>query len=147
MLHTLLLVGLYVSGVFAVVLGAVHFFFPLLWDFTHAIPREGGSPLGALRPMRLGPLRYAVKRSDVYGITWVMNHAASLTILTIGVVDLWAASWLGTPLAPLIAGWIALFWGIRAVSQLYLGRRPGDWAILAGFALLAVWHGIAAVWG
>jgi len=142
MLHVLLLIGLYVAGVFAVVLGAVHFFFPLLWDFTHAIPREGEP----LRPMRLGPLRYAVRRSDVYGITWVMNHAASFTILSIGVVDLLAASWLGTPLAPVVAWWIAAFWGIRGVSQLYLGRRRGDWAILAGFAVLAALHGVAA-WG
>ena len=141
MLPTLVLIGLYAAGVFTVVLGGLHFFFPLLWDFDHAIPREGAP----LRPMRLGPLRYAVQRSDVRGITWVMNHAASFTILTIGVVDLAAATWLGTPLAPWVALWIAAFWLIRAAGQLYLGRRRGDWAILAGFALLAVWHGLAAL--
>jgi hypothetical protein len=128
--------GLYLAGAFTVVLGTVHFFFPLLWDFTHAIPREGPP----LRAMRLGPLRYATQRSDVYGITWVMNHAASYTLVTIGVIDLFAATWLDAPLAPLLALWIAGFWLIRAASQLYLGRRRGDWWILAGFALLGLLH-------
>ncbi len=124
------------AGVFTVTLGTVHFFFPLLWDFASAIPRQGQ----ALRPMRLGPLRYATQRSDVYGITWVMNHAASYTLVGIGVVDLLAPRWLGQPYALPLGLWIAGFWLIRAVAQLYLGRRAGDWWILTGFALLGLLH-------
>jgi hypothetical protein len=122
MLSMLVLIGLTIAGAFTVVLGSLHFFFPLLWDFDHAIPREGD----LLRPMRLGPLRYAVQRSDVRGITWVMNHAASFTLVSIGMVDLAAGLWLGTPLAPWIGLWIAAFWLIRAAGQLHLGRRRGD---------------------
>jgi hypothetical protein len=133
---TLLLPCLTAAGLFTVVLGTVHFFFPLLWDFAHAIPRQGA----ALRPMRLGPLRYATQRSDVYGITWVMNHASSYTLVSIGVVDLLAAQWLAAPFAPLLAFWIAGWWFLRAASQLYLGRRMGDWLILAGFASLGLLH-------
>jgi hypothetical protein len=133
---TLLLPALLVAGLFTVTLGAVHFFFPLLWDFAAAIPREGV----ALRPMRLGPLRYATQRSDVYGIAWVMNHAASYLLVSIGVADLLAARWLDAPYARLLALWIAGFWFMRAASQLYLGRRVGDWLILAGFALLGLLH-------
>ncbi len=132
----LLNLGLFVAGVFTVTLGSVQFFFPLLWDFANAIPREGA----ALRPMRLGPLRYATKRSDVYGIIWVMNHAASYTLVGIGLVDLFAPRWLGQPYALPLALWIAGFWFLRAAGQLYLGRRSGDWWILAGFALLGLLH-------
>ncbi|HXF60266.1 MAG TPA: hypothetical protein VNK95_01535 [Caldilineaceae bacterium] len=133
---TLLLPCLTIAGLFTAALGTLHFFFPVLWDFAQAIPREGA----ALRPMRLGPLRYGIQRSDVYGIAWVMNHAASYTLVTIGALDLLAARWLGTSLGGVLALWIAGFWFIRAASQLYLGRRLGDWLILAGFALLGLLH-------
>ncbi|RIK41380.1 MAG: hypothetical protein DCC57_18940 [Chloroflexi bacterium] len=133
---SLLILGLSLAGLFTMTLGVVHFFFPLLWDFAAAIPRQGA----ALRPMRLGPLRYATQRSDVYGITWVMNHAASYTLTGIGLVDLLAPRWLGQPYALPLALWIAGFWLIRAVGQLYLGRRAGDWWVLAGFALLGLLH-------
>lgn len=131
-----LTVCLILAGIFTLILGSIHFFFPLLWDFTTAIPRQGK----ALRPMRLGPLRYATQRSDVYGITWVMNHAASYTLVGIGLVDLLAPTWLGKPYALPLALWIAGFWFIRAAGQLYLGRRPGDWWILAWFSLLGLLH-------
>lgn len=129
-------IALFVSGVFTVVLGAVHFFFPVLLDFEHAIPARGDP----LKPFRLGPIRYATRRSDVHGIAWVMNHAASYVLVTIGLIDLFSVSWRSTPAAPLLALWIAGWWFLRAAAQLYLGRRRGDWLILIGFAALGLLH-------
>jgi len=128
--------ALAVCGIFTCVLGSVHFFFPRLLDFAHAIPRQGVP----LRPFRLGPIDYPTQRSDVYGIAWVMNHAASYTLVSIGVVDLCAWLWVGTPLGRILALWIAVWWFIRAASQFYLGQRRGDWWIAAGFAWLGVVH-------
>ncbi len=128
--------ALAVCGIFTVVLGSVHFFFPILLDFAQAIPRQGPP----LRPFRLGPIRYPTQRSDVYGIAWVMNHAASYTLVSIGVVDLCAWLWLGTPMGRILALWIAIWWFIRAASQFYLGQRRGDWWIAVGFAWLGVVH-------
>jgi hypothetical protein len=125
-----------VAGLFTVALGSVHFFFPRLLDFDHAVPRTG-SPL---KPFQLGPIRYATLRSDVHGIAWVMNHAASYTLVGIGIADLAAGSWLGTAPGRVLALWIAGWWFVRAASQLYLGRRRGDWLILAGFGLLGLLH-------
>ena len=116
------LVALGICGVFTTVLGTVHFWFPVLLDF------------------RLGPIRVATKRSDVHGIAWVMNHAASYTLVSIGIVDLLAVYWINSPIQWMVALWIAIWWFIRAASQLYLGRRPGDWWILVGFAWLGVVH-------
>jgi RimJ/RimL family protein N-acetyltransferase len=44
----------------------------------------------------LGPIRYGTLRSDVFGIAYVMNHAASYTIASIGIADLLAYRWLGS---------------------------------------------------
>ena len=128
--------ALAVCGLFTLILGSAHFFFPLLLDFDQAVPRQG-SPL---RPFRLGPIHYATKRSDVHGIAWVMNHAASYTLVSVGIADLLAVRWLGTPLGLALSLWIAGWWFLRAGSQLYLGRRRGDWLILAGFTLLGLIH-------
>lgn len=130
------LVALGICGVFTTVLGTVHFWFPVLLDFANAIPKTG-SPI---KPFRLGPIHVATKRSDVHGIAWVMNHAASYTLVSIGIVDLLAVYWIDSPLKWMVALWIAIWWFIRAASQLYLGRRPGDWWILVGFAWLGVVH-------
>jgi hypothetical protein len=132
--------ALIICGIFTLILGIVHFFFPILLDFEEAIPLTG-RPLKALR---LGPIRYKTKRSDVRGIAWVMNHAASYTLISIGLVDLLSYIWLESTVAVFLCLWIAGWWFIRAGSQLYLGRRPGDWRILAGFTLLAVVHVWAA---
>lgn len=132
---------LYASGAFTVALGVAHFFFPRLLDFEQAVPRDGE----ALRPFRLGPVRYATTRADVRGIAWVMNHAASYVLVTVGALDLSWSSWLADSHGALLAGWIAGWWLLRAGSQLYLGRRRGDWLILAGFAALAAIHGMAAL--
>lgn len=134
--RTLWLLALGICGLFTLLLGAVHFFFPALLDFDQAIPRQGEP----LHPFRLGPIRYRTQRQDVYGIAWVMNHAASYTLVTIGVLDLLAFRWLGTTGGMWLALWLAGWWFLRAASQLYLGRRRGDWLILAGFALIGFIH-------
>ena len=128
------------AGVFSLMLGLAHFFFPLLFDFDHAIPGDGPP----IKPFRLLFIRYTTKRNDVRGIAWVMNHAASYGLVSIGAVDLyWARTGLLTPWLSL---WIAGWWFLRAASQLYLGRRVGDWLILAGFAGLAVLHILIALY-
>jgi len=122
------------AGVFTLMLGLAHFFFPILFDFEHAVPKDGPP----LKPFRLLFIRYATQRRDVHGIAWVMNHAASYGLVTIGALDLyWAMT--GT-LNKSLALWMAGWWVIRAGSQLYLGRRAGDWLILAGFAALGLLH-------
>jgi len=128
--------ALAICGIFTLALGSAHFFFPLLLDFAQAIPRTGAP----LKPFRLGPIFYKTLRSDVHGIAWVMNHAASYTLVSIGVADLLASYWIGTPVGRLLTLWIAGWWFLRAGSQLYLGQRRGDWLILIGFAWLGVVH-------
>ncbi len=125
-------IALAVVGLFSLILGSVHFFFPKLLDFKNTIPKDGPP----IRPFRLGPIRYATKRSDVHGIGWVMNHAASYVLVSIGLFDLAAVYWLGTTTGRLLTLWIAVWWLIRAGSQFYLGRRKGDWWISVGFGLL-----------
>jgi hypothetical protein len=129
--------ALAISGLFTLLLGVAHFFFPILLDFDKAIPRQGAP----LRPFRLGPIRYGTQRSDVYGIAWVMNHAASYTLVSVGIADLCSWWWIGTGTGRILALWITGWWFIRAASQLYLGRRQGDWWIAAGFAWLGLVHG------
>jgi hypothetical protein len=140
----LLAAGLIVCGVFSLALGIVHFTFPVLFDVDRAILGSGGP----LKPFRLGPIRYATTRQDVRGITWVMNHAASFGLVSVGLADLLVLPRLPRDLAALLALWIAAWWFLRAGSQLYLGTRRGDWLILGGFAALGVFHLVyaAAVW-
>lgn len=127
---------LYVCGAFAVILGALHFFFPLLFDFRGAIPREGD----ALKPFPLLITKYNTTRKDIYGLVWIMNNAASFAILTIGLLDLFWMTWFFTSYRALIAIWIALFYFVRAASQMAMGKRRGDWLILAAFAALGAFH-------
>lgn len=133
----LALSALAICGLFTLLLGTAHFFFPILLDFERAIPRQGP----ALRPFKLGPIHYPTERRDVYGIAWVMNHAASYTLVSIGVVDLCSWLWLGTGMGRILTLWITGWWFLRAASQFYLGRRRGDWWIAGGFAWLGVVHG------
>jgi len=141
-MFALALIALAIAGIFTTALGTVHFFFPKLLDFAQAIPRQGAE----LLPLRLGPIRYATLRSDVYGIAWVMNHAASYTLVGIGIADLLAYWWLGSEGGRWLLFWIAGWWFLRAGSQLYMGRRRGDWWILAGFAWLGTVHLVIAIW-
>lgn len=127
---------LYVCGAFALILGALHFFFPLLFDFRGAIPIQGD----ALKPFPLLLTKYNTTRSDIYGLIWVMNSAASFAILTIGVLDLFWTVWLRSAYGAFVTIWIALFYALRAASQLAMGRRRGDWIILGAFAALGAVH-------
>jgi hypothetical protein len=136
------LLALGVAGIFTTALGIVHFFFPKLLDFAQAIPREGE----ALQPFHLGFIHYATLRSDVHGIAWIMNHAASYTLVSIGLVDLLAYRWLGSEFGRWLLLWIAGWWFLRAGSQLYMGQRRGDWWILAGFAWLGAVHLVIGLW-
>jgi hypothetical protein len=126
----------YFFGGFTLLLGVVHFFTPILFDFKNAIP-FAGIPLKILH---LGPLRYRAQRRDVYGIALVMNYAVSYMLVTIGCIDVLWRLWITTPWAGLILIWIAIFWLFRAGSQFHLGRRNGDWAIAIGFFAIAVVH-------
>jgi len=138
-MQTLVRFALALSGVFSLTLGAAHFFFPLLLDFEHAIPKVGGP----LKPFRLWFIRHATTRADVHGIAWVMNHAASYVLVSLGLLNLyWAFT---NILNPTLALWVAGWWALRAGSQLYLGQRRGDWLVLSGFASLSVLHFVVAL--
>lgn len=137
----LVLIAMVVSGVFTLALGLIHIFMPQLFDFRHAIPKCGEP----LTPLRLGPIRYATVRSDVHGIAWVMNHAASYVLVSIGVADLLFWRWPHGATGVLLALWIAGWWFLRAATQLYLGRRRGDLKIMVGFAVLGLVHLLAAL--
>lgn len=74
-----------------------------------------------------------------------MNHAASYTLVGIGLADLFAEHWMHTPAGRLLSAWIAGFWFVRAVSQLYLGRRRGDFVLIVAFSFVGAVHLLAAV--
>jgi hypothetical protein len=141
MFELLVQIGLVTIGCFSLILGSVHFFFPVLLDFEHAIPRQGQP----LKPFHLPFIHYPTTRQDVYGIAWVMNHAASYVLVTLGLMDILWAWWLPSENGNLLALWMAGWWFLRAGSQLYVGRRRGDWLILLGFASLGVWHVVAVL--
>lgn len=136
-----LTICLYVSGVFAILLGLLHFSFPRRFGFLAALPTDGAP----LPPFRLLFYRYDMKRSDLRGIVYVMNHCVSYSILAAGICDLFASRWLGTFCGALAAGAIAGLWFVRALTQFYLGRRRGDWFVVVWFALLGAVHIVAAL--
>jgi hypothetical protein len=113
----------------------------VLLDFGNAIPKQGAD----LKPFRLAFYRYDTKRSDVHGIAWLMNHAVSFVLVSIGVFDLFAFRWLGTATGAALGAWIAAWWILRAACQLYLGRRRGDILTMGWFGSLGVLHVAAAV--
>src|SRR5258708_555838 len=139
-LTPLLAVLLYLAGIFTLTLGIVHFFFPVLLDFRHAIPLDGPP----LKMFRLWPIYYQTKRRDVYGIAWAMNHASSYVLVTIGLLDLTWTIWQPTGWGRVLMVWIAGWWLIRTASHLYLGHRTGDLLTMMGFAGLAITHILAA---
>jgi hypothetical protein len=61
-------------------------------------------------------------------------------LVTLGLLDLFWTRWLDTPFGIPLSLWIAGWWLLRAASQLYLGKRSGDWLILAWFAALGLLH-------
>lgn len=125
-------------GVFTLTLGTAHFFLPKLLDVRTVI-LERAPGWKAPRPFRLWPTTYTATPRDLNGVVWVMNHAASYTLVGIGLLDLFAQSWL-LGAGRLIALWVAGFWFLRAATQLTFGRRWGDWLILAWFAALGALH-------
>lgn len=137
----LLPAGFAVCGLFTVALGLVHFVMPWLFDFDGAIPTDGPP----LRPLDLLVVTYETRRSDVRGIAWIMNHAVSYTLVTIGALDLLAAEWLSSPFAPYLLAWIAGWWFLRAVMQRHMGTRTGDWVVAGGFTTLGLFHLAVAV--
>ncbi len=137
---SMLTILLYGAGAFAVVLGILHFTFPTRFGFFAALPTDGPPP----PPYQLLFYRYEMKRSDLRGIIFVMNHCVSYAIFIIGVFDCFAARWLGTLPGALTAGAVAGFWFVRAGTQFYLGKRPGDWFVIVWFTSLGTLHVVAA---
>lgn len=132
---------LYFAGAFTIVLGSLHFTFPTQFGFFAVLPAEGPPP----PPYRLLFYRYEMKRSDLRGIIYVMNHCVSYVIVAIGIFDCFAAQWLGTFSGTVTAGAAAGFWFVRAGTQFCLGTRRGDWFVFGWFALLGVLHVVAAL--
>lgn len=132
-------VVLAVAGVFTLGLGVVHLWIPRIFRFERAIGRDGdGGP--ALGDVGVGDRRYTLRRADALGLAWVMSNAASLVLISIGLLDLaWLTGWRAVPIG-LGAAWIAVWWALRAVSQLAVGRRRIDWAFVAWFGALGVAH-------
>jgi len=137
----ILLILFYISGAFAVLLGLLHFTFAERFGFFVALPLDGPP----VPPFRLWFYHYDMKRSDLRGIIYVMNHCVSYTITMIGVFDLFCSKWIGTFSGELGAAAIAGFWFLRAGTQFYLGRRKGDWFVIIFFALLGLLHLVPAV--
>lgn len=135
-----LVILLYISGGFAILLGALHFSFPKRFGFFVALPADGAP----LPPFRLWFYRYEMKRSDLRGIVYIMNYCVSYAILAVGVCDLFATRWLHTLHGEIAAGTIAGFWLVRASAQFHLGHQKGDWFVAAWFTLLAGVHIAAA---
>lgn len=137
---------LFLAGIFTLVLGLLHFFLPLMLDFR-SIVLDRPPEWKPARAFRLWPSHYIATLSDRLGVVWVMNHAASYTLVAIGLVDLLAGRWLTTDpgAGRILALWIGGWWLVRAVAQLTFGRRLGDWVILAYFGLLAALHLVATV--
>ena len=132
---------LYGSGAFAVGLGILHLTFPKRFGLLAALPSDGPP----VPPYRLLFYRYDMKRSDLRGIIYVMNHCVSYAIFAAGVFDGFAAQWMNTLPGALASATVAGFWFVRAGTQFYLGRRPGDWCVVVWFVLLGALHVVAAV--
>jgi hypothetical protein len=138
---TLLTILVYASGIFAVVLGLLHFTFPERFGFRSALSGDGPD----VPPFRLWFYRYTFRRPDLFGVVRVMNHCVSYTILSMGVADLLWSRWRGTSVGVWLSAWMAGFWFVRAATQLYLGRRRGDWFVVAVFGALCCIHVAAAL--
>ena len=136
-----LIIALAMAGIGTLTLAMVHLVMPRLIDIERAVPEPGT----ALRPLPVVGRRYQTRRQDVLGVVWVSNNAATWVLLTLGVADLLAGSWLGTPAGRVLAAWAVGWWAIRAGSQLAFGRRGVDWAFVVVFGFAAMVHGWAAL--
>jgi hypothetical protein len=131
--------SLVAAGVFSLSLGIAHLWVPRIFALDRAIGTDGSS-ITDLGILGRGTWTYRRRRSDAIGLAWVMSNAASYVLVSIGMVDLtWAAGHRAVPLG--IGGiWIAGWWALRAGGQFVVGRRRGDVAIAALFAMLVVVH-------
>ena len=144
-MSSVLTVALVASGAFSLALGLVHIAIPFIARFRTAIGSEAAyGPVGLLVA---SPVGYSLRRQDLIGLTWVMSNAASYVLISGGVADLALA--LGYPVVPVvpIAWWLAGWWGIRAGSQFFIGRRWGDLLVAGVFAALSAIHVGAALSG
>jgi hypothetical protein len=137
----ILTILLYAAGAFAIVLGLLHFTFPQRFGFLSALPVDGAP----VPPFRLWFYRHEMKRTDLRGIIYVMNHCVSYAIVIAGVFDFFAMKWLGSFSGSVAAVTIGGFWFVRAGSQFYLGRRRGDWLVVGLFGSLGILHVLAAL--
>jgi len=135
-----LLAALVLAGLFTILLGVVHLWIPRIFRFGAAIGRDDDGTLPDLGDVAIGPWRYRLRRADALGLSWVMSNAASVVLVSIGLLDLaWVAGWRGIPLI-LGGAWIAIWWLVRAGSQLTIGRRRLDWAFAGWFGVLGLVH-------
>ena len=132
--------ALAVCGIWTIGLGLWHLGVPRWFAFREALEPTGDGPRKALGRYRIGPIAYERRPTDVVGLGWVMSNAASMVLVTVGLLDVaWA---LGDRTIPIVLGalWIALWWAVRAGSQLLIGRRVVDMQLLAVFAAIATLH-------
>lgn len=134
-----------VCGAWTIGLGVWHLGVPRWFAFGAAVETTAGEPPRSLGHYRLGALHYARRPADVVGLGWVMSNAASMVLITIGLVDIgWAV---GDRTIPIVVGawWVAGWWAVRAGSQLLIGRRPVDAYLIVLFVALAILHVATAV--
>jgi len=134
---------LWLSGIFAVVLGVLHFSFPRRFGYF-AILAKVEEPL---EPFALSTFKHKLTAQDLHGLMYVMNNAASYAIVLCGVADLLSARWLGTEMGLWLALAMAGFWLLRGGSQFYIGRTPKNWLAatwFAGLGLLHVWAALVS---
>ena len=139
MLLQITLLMLWLSGIFAVVLGLLHFTFPRRFGFFTVLAQVK-EPLA---PFRLSSFTHKVTPQDLRGLMYVMNNAASYAIVLCGVADLASARWLGSETGVWLCLAMAGFWLLRAASQFYIGRTPKNILAAAWFAGLGVLHLVA----
>jgi len=125
-------------GGFTVLLGIAHFFLPAIVSLRTVVVDSG-------TPLRIPGIRYIPSRRDLHGLVLVMNHAVSYALVTIGFLDITLPSGLDTALGRGVAVWIGVWWLIRAVAQLHIGRRPFDGFVIVAFGSFAVFH-LWAAW-
>jgi hypothetical protein len=133
------------TGIATVLLGVWHLSVPRVFGFAQAIGVDAPNARTGLGTIRVGLWRYQRRRADAVGLSWVMSNAASLVLVSIGILDIaWAG---GDRTIPIVLGsaWIAAWWGLRAAGQFALGRRPIDLAIALGFAVPGAIHVVTAL--
>jgi len=125
-------------GVFTIILGVAHFFFPYLFHYKQLIYTESNLQR-ELEPFRLGFIHQPLRLKGLYGLIWLMNNHVSFVLVSIGWVEVFYARWLLADASYLLL-WFAAWWLLRAVSQLLLGHSWRSWLVLFWFLSLSVLH-------